>query len=114
MNKRLNKQRSERKLQDNEYNLSMLAKATVGFNGADIESVVNDTVERCYLRDKKSSSTNTKESSSININDFLETIQNTVSISKSCRKQIDAMKNLFAENCFKDATTGDISSVSKK
>ncbi len=114
MNKRLNKQQSERKLQDNEYNLSMLAKATVGFNGADIESVVNDTVERCYLRDKKSSSINTKESSSININDFLETIQNTVSISKSCRKQIDAMKNLFAENCFKDATTGDISSVSKK
>jgi len=114
MNKRLNKQQSERRLQNNEYNLSMLAKATVGFNGADIESVVNDTVERCYLRDKKSSSTNTKESSSININDFLETIQNTVSISKSCRKQIDAMKNLFAENCFKDATTGDISSVSKK
>lgn len=114
INKRLNKQQSERRLQDNEYNLSMLAKATVGFNGADIESVVNDTVERCYLRDKKSSSTNTKESSSININDFFETIQNTVSISKSCRKQIDAMKNLFAENCFKDATTGDISSVSKK
>lgn len=90
----------------NEYHLSELAKATEGFNGADIESVVNETVERCYLKDNTSKS--------INNNDFLETIRNTVSISKSCKKQIEAMKMMFAENCFKDATTGKASFVSKK
>lgn len=84
--------------------MSELAKATEGFNGADIESVVNDIVERCYLSDKRS----------INNSDFLETIRNTVSISKSCKKQIEVMKVMFAENCFKDATTGKVSSASKK
>ena len=30
----------------------------------------------------------------------------TVSISKSCGKQIEAMRKLFEENSFKDATKG--------
>lgn len=98
-----------------EYYLSELAKATEGFNGADIESVVNDTVERCYLRDKADKAGKAdKASESIDNNDFLETIRNTVSISKSCKKQIEAMKVMFAENCFKDATTGKVSSTSQK
>ena len=101
----LNKKRNLQVPQD-EYHLSELAKATEGFNGADIESVVNDTVERCYIKDKTSKS--------INNSVFLETVRNTVSISKSCKKQIEAMKVTFAENCFKDATTGKATSVSKK
>ena len=32
----------------------------------------------------------------------------TVSITKSCKQQIDNMKKAFKENNFKDATTGDI------
>lgn len=36
-------------------------------------------------------------------------VRHTVSISKSCKKQIDNMKKAFKENNFKDATTtGDI------
>ena len=30
----------------------------------------------------------------------------TVSISKSCKLQIENMKKAFSENCFKDASTG--------
>ena len=32
----------------------------------------------------------------------------TVSITKSCKQQIDDMKKAFKENNFKDATTGDV------
>ena len=34
--------------------------------------------------------------------------RNTISISKSCKQQIENMKKAFKENNFKDATTGDV------
>ena len=70
-----------------------LAGNTDGFNGADIESVVNSAVEQCFLEEK----TLTTE--------LLQTIAaNTKCITKSCKKQIDAMKELFKENDFTDAS----------
>ena len=83
-----------------DINYQLLVKATAGFNGADIESVVNEAIEQSYLEDKAALSTDK----------LLETAWNTVSISKSCYKQIEEMKKIFSESSFKDASTGKITS----
>lgn len=80
------------------YDYYELAKCTKGFNGADIESVVNETFEYCYLNNKQ-----------VNSEVLKLVARRTVSISKSCKQQIDAMKKIFGECSFKDATTGQIS-----
>ena len=78
-----------------------LASATSGFNGADIESVVNEAIEESFLEEKESLTTQK----------LIDIANKTVSISKSCKKQIENMKKAFAENCFKDATTGQITNI---
>lgn len=75
-----------------------LLKATDGFNGADIESVVNEAVEEVFV--KNLDGKNDTLTSSI----LLDKAKNTISISKSCKKQIDNMKKAFAESNFKDAS----------
>ena len=81
-----------------------LATVTGGFNGADIESVVNEAIEESFLEGKPSVSTEK----------LIEIAKKTVSISKSCKQQIENMKKAFAENSFKDATTGKITNTSNK
>ncbi len=74
-----------------------LIKDTEGFNGADIEAVVNEAMEEGFIEKKD-----------LNM-DVLEKIASqTISISKSCKKQIENMKKVFEESSFKDATTGNI------
>lgn len=74
-----------------------LIKDTDGFNGADIEAVVNEAMEEGFIEKKD-----------LNI-DVLEKIASqTISISKSCKEQIDNMKIVFKKSSFKDATTGSI------
>lgn len=80
--------------------MSSLSACTDGFNGADIESVVNETVERCFLADKQCT---------LSTQSLVETAKLTISISKSCAKQIADMKNVFKASSFKDATTGKMS-----
>lgn len=75
-----------------------LLKATDGFNGADIESVVNEAVEEVFV--KNLDGKNDMLTSSV----LLDKAKNTISISKSCKKQIDNMKKAFAESNFKDAS----------
>lgn len=77
--------------------LNSICQITDGFNGADIESVVNEAVEECFLSGVRELSKNVLE----------DIARQTISISKSCKKQIDNMKKAFQENNFKDATTGD-------
>lgn len=81
-----------------------LVKTTEGFNGADIEAVVNEAMEECFIKSLD------KNDGKIDLNlDVLERIaKNTISISKSCQKQIDAMKKVFGESSFMDATTGEM------
>lgn len=76
----------------------VLLKATDGFNGADIESVINEAVEEIFVK---------------NIDGKIETListtlivkaKNTICISKSCKKQIENMKKAFAESNFMDAS----------
>lgn len=91
----------KKKNRDNGIDYQRLVNATSGFNGADIESVVNEAIENCFLRDTKAVTTD----------ELIAVAKKTVSISKSCKQQIENMKKAFAENSFKDATTGNITNV---
>ena len=75
-----------------------LIKHTDGFNGADIEAVVNEAMEEVFIEQKN-----------LNMETLEKIALRTVSISKSCKRQIEDMKKVFAESNFKDATTGNIS-----
>lgn len=82
--------------------LNSVSLITEGFNGADIESVVNEAVEKCFIDSLDNKGTAFDER-------LLKDIASkTVSITKSCKQQIDDMKKAFKENNFKDATTGDV------
>ena len=80
--------------------LNSVSQTTEGFNGADIESVVNEAVEKCFIDSLDNKGTVFDER-------LLKGIaSDTISISKSCNKQIENTKKAFKENNFKDATTG--------
>lgn len=74
-----------------------LIKDTEGFNGADIEAVVNEAMEDSFV-----------EGMELNAGVLEKIASQTISISKSCKKQIENMKKVFEESSFKDATTGNI------
>lgn len=75
-----------------------LIAATQGFNGADIESVVNEAVEKVFV-----DSINGNNS---RLDDALLTkiASNTKSISLTCKSQIDKMHNLFNDSKFTKAS----------
>lgn len=81
-----------------------LIKATEGFNGADIESVVNETLEDGFVKMIE----NNAEKVKVTSENLLEKARKTISISKSCKKQIEDMKKVFAECNFKDASSGQL------
>lgn len=66
--------------------LNSVSLITEGFNGADIESLVNEAVEKCFIDSLDNKGTAFDER-------LLKDIASkTVSITKSCKKQIDNMK----------------------
>lgn len=79
-----------------------LANATNGFNGADIEAVVNETVEQCFLNVLESGDNN--KQITITTDRLVAEAEKTVSISKSCKEQIDKMKKVFDASNFKNAS----------
>ena len=78
-----------------------LARLTEGFNGADIEAVVSETVEQAFLDKLKNKA---DDSLTLTTEMFKKVAEDTVSISKSCKEQIEKMKNIFKESNFKSAT----------
>ena len=82
------------------FDFEKLSLETAGFNGADIESVVHQTVETSFL-----------EKSPVSTEAMIKIARKTLSITKSCKKQIDAMRAVFKESSFRDATTGKITNV---
>lgn len=78
---------------ESDVDLRVLLSKTSGYNGADIESIVNEAIENCFL-DKK-----------LKLKDEMNKVaEATISISKSCEKQIKKMKEIFTESNFKDAS----------
>ena len=94
----------KKKGKDTQWAKSLSADSfTKGFNGADIESVVNEALEESFVNNLPFSEDLLKQKA-----------KETVSISKSCKEQIDSMKNLFAKNSFKDASSGKIINLNNK
>ena len=85
-----------------EVDKSQLAQSTNGFNGADIEAVVNETVEREFL--KLVVAGNLDSQLTITTRMLIEEAKKTVSISKSCKDQIEQMKKVFSTSNFKNAS----------
>lgn len=83
-----------------DINYETLSENTEGFSGADIESVVNESVERCFLWRLN----NANKEKGLETDDILDAIAGTKSISKSCKSQIEAMEKLFKENDFTPAS----------
>jgi SpoVK/Ycf46/Vps4 family AAA+-type ATPase len=73
-------------VKDSSIDYTALSKSTNGFNGADIESVVNEAIEKSFLEGAKGLQTQ----------QIVDIAHKTVSISKSCQKQIENMKKAFA------------------
>ena len=83
------------------YDDKKLMEDTEGFNGADIESVVDETVETAFVEqlDKK-----TDDAITITTEMLVKVAKNTKGISKTCKTQIKNMKEVFEECEFKDAS----------
>lgn len=75
-----------------------LIEKTKGFNGADIEAVVNEAIEECFLSSIENGKT------SLNVSDLIKIADATISITKSCKAQIESMERIFKESSFKDAS----------
>ena len=80
-----------------------LADATEGFNGADIESVINEAMESCFL-----------DETELSTDSILRVARDTKSISKSCKNQIEDMEVLFDENDFTNASQNPYWVLSKE
>ena len=74
--------------------LDELVNATDGYSGADIESVVRDSVETAYVSGKKA----------ITTGDIKESIWQTHSLSEIMREPIEQMKKIYEQNKFKSAS----------
>lgn len=72
--------------------IPQLAKSTPGFNGADIESVINEATEKSFI-DRKP----------ISLDLLLQIVKTTKSISSTCSDQIKAMERIFNTNDFTNA-----------
>ena len=81
---------------------SQLAQSASGFNGADIEAVVNETIEREFLKLVEAKKFDSQLT--ITTNMLIEEAKNTVSISKSCKDQIEQMEKVFSTSNFKNAS----------
>lgn len=80
-----------------------LSDKTKGYNGADIESIINEAVESCFI-DYDSD----KKKGELTTDILIDFINKTPSISKSCKEQIEGMEKIFQKNCFRDANTGKL------
>ena len=92
-NVHLSKRKQEIKIGDDAKSKSII-KATEGDNGADIESIVNDALEQCFIDNK----------TPLSLDKLLSVSKVTKGISSSCKMQIKNMEKMFEESNFTPAT----------
>lgn len=83
--------------------LSQLVRNTKGFNGADIEAVINLSLEETFL-EKLKANDNKDIIVTLTVEKLKDVANRTISISKSCKKQIEDMQKAFIENNFTNAS----------
>jgi len=85
---------TNRKHKIDNIDLSKLASKTEGYSGADIETIVKETIENAFIDNKKE----------ITTNDYLNVIRDITSISEMLKKQIDYYEKLKKELKMKKAS----------
>lgn len=73
-----------------------LLKSTEGYNGADIENVVKETIECVYFSDDKTVTTEK----------LLATIKNTKSFSDTLKEKVNKLRDIYKQYSFKNANKG--------
>ncbi|MDR1606218.1 MAG: AAA family ATPase [Streptococcaceae bacterium] len=74
-----------------------LIKETNGFNGADLEAVIKDTIERAFIEEKAILTTE----------DLIQSIKDTKSISDTLKEKITQIKDTISKFDFKPASRAD-------
>ena len=74
-----------------------LIKKTDGFNGADLEAVVKDTIERAFI----------DGNSTITTENLIATVKDTKSISSTLKEKIDTIKQTVQKIDIKPASRPD-------
>ena len=88
--------RKRRKNDLEKIDLDKLVKNTKGYSGADIESVVRDSVEEVFADGRDSLTTE----------DVLAAIKQTHSLSEIMKDSLDKMAKVYEERKFKNASEG--------
>jgi len=83
-----------RKAADLQHITDSMCQKFSGCNGADIEAVIKEAIENCFIDEKEE----------LSWQDIEAVLKKTNSISVISKKQIDAMKNVFKENHFTNAS----------
>ena len=76
-----------------EVDVIKLLKVTEGYNGADIENVVKETIENAFCSDDKSVTTEK----------LLKTIKNTKSFSETLKDEVEKLREVYKKYSFKKA-----------
>jgi AAA+ superfamily predicted ATPase len=85
--------------------LNRVLEKTNGFNGADIESMINEALEDLFIESLKKRKDGDPIPKIVLTEDkLLEVAKRTISISKSCKKQIEDMEAVFKESNFTNAS----------
>ena len=87
----------KRRRWNREINLYKLLERTKGYNGADLESVVKETIERAFIEDREK----------ITTEDLEATIAETNSISKTLKDKIDKLKSAIDKMNIRRASKED-------
>ncbi|MFK5710160.1 AAA family ATPase [Lysinibacillus boronitolerans] len=77
-----------------DIDLDQLVKETQGYNGADIEAIVKETIENVYLEDRDI----------VETKDLLETIKNTKSITHSLGEKLKSLRESMEKISIKPAS----------
>ena len=83
-----------RKADIGKIDIDRLVKATEGYSGADIEGVVSESIENAFV----------KGSGGLTIEDMLECIRNTHSLSEIMKEPLEKMSKLYEDRKFKKAS----------
>lgn len=88
----------KRKKWHREIDTIALIKETDGFNGADLEAVVKDTIEKAFIEGKET----------ITTDDLLNSVRDTKSISSTLKDKISDIKSTISKIDIKPASKADI------
>ena len=88
----------KRRKWNNELNIASIVKSTNGYNGADLEAIVKEAIEHCFLEGRKQLKTDDLKKSQENIKSISNTLQKRIKEIKEALKDMDLKPASSSEN----------------